>query len=1061
MNKYDELDVICSQILNESDLIIDDEIYERLIKEKVVSSISSKNDFKSLKIFSLDQIYLSAISPLLHDIGFEIIDELSYKLKRKNTLIYIARFNFNLENSNIVKKSQINIENIITNSLLDESIVNSKVFSLVYKENFSMQKIKLIRALIEYLSQALSNITYQSILLTLTSHSHITKLFIDYFIIKFDPKEKNKENKLKKINLEIDEEIKLIPQIMDDKILKLTLSFLQCLLRTNYFFNEETIAFKIDTKRYGENLKGLQPNLENYVYHNDFYGLHLRMSKVSRGGLRWSERHEDYRDEVKSLMITQDAKNSIIIPDGSKGGFVINSKKEVTKEYFERIYSLYINANLDLVDNRIDDKIVRDERIVAYDDDDPYFVVAADKGTAAMSDVANAISLKRNYWLGDAFASGGSNGYGHKELGITARGSLMSTKRFFIEEGINIYEDEISVIGIGSLNGDVFGNGMIESKSFKLLGAISQKEIFIDPSPNVLKSYEERKRLFFDKRSSWSKYDKKVISKGGGVFLRSDKEIILSNEIKKLLHINKKALSGEELARKLLCLEVDLLFNGGVGTYVKASDENSLDIGDKENEALRIDANELNARVVCEGGNLGFTQKARIEYALNGGRINLDAIDNAGGVDTSDREVNLKILLNAVVSQDIISKDEVKTILDSFTQNIVSYVLKSSYKQALAISIDEHFSRRYLSDFIKVIEVLENKVESFNRKAFHIPKNENIKDALDKKSSLVRPILGSLLSYAKIFIKKILMESTLIDEKYFTRFLYSYFPHSFVGAYEKDINNHPLKREIIATKMADFVINSQGATFVSDYARLGHEKFLMKIKAYIIVNELFDVENIRAKIEENDYKLSAFEQYRLINKVEYSLYVSTRWMVKYLKNNQLDASHILDHKKELFVLLKEVHKGKIKNIIDKENDFNLFYSVIEYLRFIPAAINIKENSVHSFKDVIVIFYSLIHEFKILEIIFALNRINLSKKSDAAIRHQMLQFIEYIVLHYTSKILDFKRLNEEPELAFSSFMVNDKYSFNKVKSYLETFMNKEEKDLKEISITVNQLMVSLL
>jgi len=1061
MDKYDELEFICSEILNENDLEVEDEIYEKLIKENVVSRISSKNDFKSLKIFSLQQIFLSAISPLLHDIGFEIIDELSYKLKIKNTLIYIARFNFNLEDSSIVKKSQKNIEEIIDYSLLDESLINSKVFSLVYKENFSMRKIKLIRAIIEYLSQALSNINYQSILLTLTSHSHITKLFIDYFIMKFDPKEKNKENKLSKIHSEIEDEIKLIPQIMDDKILKFTLSFLECLLRTNYFFKEETISFKIDSRTYGENLKGLQPNLENYIYHNDFYGLHLRMSKVSRGGLRWSERHDDYREEVKSLMITQEAKNSIIIPDGSKGGFVIHSKKEVTKEYFEEIYSLYINANLDLVDNRIDDKIIRDERIVAYDKDDAYFVVAADKGTAAMSDVANAISLKRKYWLGDAFASGGSNGYGHKQLGITARGSLMSTKRFFIEEGMDIYTDEITVVGIGSLKGDVFGNGMIESESFKLLGAISQKEIFIDPNPNVKKAYEERRKLFFSKKASWSNYDKKLISKGGGVFLRSEKEINVSTEIKKLLHINKKTLSGEELAKKLLCLQVDLLFNGGVGTYVKASDENSLDIGDKENEAVRIDANELKARVVCEGGNLGFTQKARIEYAMHGGKINLDAIDNAGGVDTSDREVNLKILLNAIVHREIISKDEVKTVLDSLTQNIVSYVLKSSYKQALAISIDERFSRRYLSDFIKVIEVLENKVQSFNRKAFHLPKNENLKEVIDAKSSIVRPILGSLLSYAKIFIKKILMESSLIDEKYFRKFLYAYFPHSFVGAYEKDINNHPLKREIIATKMADFVINSQGATFVSDYARLGHEKFIMKIKAYIIVNELFDVQSIREKIEENDYKLSADEQYRLINKVEYSLYVSTRWMVKYLKNNQLDASHILDHKKELFVLLKEVHQGKIKNIIDKEEDFNLFYSVIEYLRFIPAAINIKENSVHSFKDVIVIFYSLIHEFKILEIIFALNRINLNKKSDASIRHQMLQFIEYIVLHYTSKILEFKRINEEPELAFSNFMLNEDDSFKKVKSYLETFMKKEEKDLKEISITVNQLMVSLL
>ncbi len=322
---------------------------------------------------------------------------------------------------------------------------------------------------------------------------------------------KKRKEKLEAVENEIDEKIKQIPQIIDDRILKLTQSFLQCLLRTNYYMNKETIAFKIDTLKFGENLKGLQPNLENFVYHPDFYGVHLRMSNISRGGLRWSDRHDDYRQEVKSLMITQEGKNSIIIPDGSKGGFVINKdNSQITKEYFKEIYSMYINANLDLVDNRVNGEVIQHENIVAYDGEDPYFVVAADKGTAAMSDVANEIAISRGYWLGDAFASGGgSNGYGHKDLGITARGSIMSTKRFFIEKGIDIYKDSVTVMGIGSMSGDVFGNGLIESDKFLLLGAIAHKEIFVDPTPDPVKSYKERKRLFESNTASWSNYNKK------------------------------------------------------------------------------------------------------------------------------------------------------------------------------------------------------------------------------------------------------------------------------------------------------------------------------------------------------------------------------------------------------------------------------------------------------------------------------------------------------------------------------------------------------------------------
>lgn len=1057
-----DINAICSQILTSDDLIVEEELFQQVLKDKIVTKLLDNKGSKYIKIFSKEQLFLSHITPLLHNIGFEIIDEVTYNVMSQKELIYISRFNLNNPNLEKINIAKNNIEDIITYTLQDCSVKHSKAFSLVYEENFNLKKINILRAFIEYIGQAVLIINTGAILNTLTIHHEITALFVDYFLTKFNPKIKDRETQLEKIEEKIKEKIKLVPQILDDRILNIMMTFLKSLLRTNYFLDKETISFKIDTKNFSKDLKGLQPNIENFIYHSDFYGVHLRMTKVSRGGLRWSDRHDDYRQEIKSLMITQEGKNSIIIPDGAKGGFVINKdSSEVTKEYFKEIYSLFINANLDLVDNMIDGKVVKNPEMVCYDGDDAYFVVAADKGTAAMSDVANEIAKQRNFWLGDAFASGGSNGFGHKDLGITARGAMVSTQRFFIEEGIDIHKQEITVVGIGSMSGDVFGNGMMESEKFKLLAAISQKEIFIDPNPDVKIAYKERKRLFESRDGGWANYDLSLISKGGGVFKRSDKQIELSSEIQKLIKCSRKTISGEELCKKLLTLDVDLLFNGGVGTYVKASDENNLDLGDKQNEAVRVDASELKAKIVCEGGNLGFTQKARIEYALNGGRINQDAIDNAAGVNTSDHEVNLKILLNIIKNQGILNEKQANETLHSLKEQVVQLVLKSNYDQACVISIDEQFSRKYPNDYIKSIEVLENNIEAFNRRDFYIPKNENISDIVDINGSIVRPVLGSLLSYSKIFIKKIILDSSLVDEQFSLQYLFRYFPQSFVGAYEQQIVNHPLKREIIATMMADIVINHQGITFLSDYAKLGNEKFLLKIKSYLVAKLLFGSREIREKIYAQDSKMRVEQQYKLINKLEYILYASTKWMVKYLQKNQLDSVHILDHKAELFALLSEVHKQKVEILIENDDEFNKFYSVIDYLRFAIAAIIIKENTPHSFKDVIVLFYSLIHEFNILEIIVELNRVTIINSTDMALRNQILQFIEYIVVHYTKKILEFQRVNEAPDLAFSNYIANEKDKFYKIRDHLDVFMVKENKDIKDIAITVNQLMVSLI
>ncbi len=1053
---------VCSDIISPKDLNISSELYESVLKDKIITQIEIDDTVPSINIYTAEQIYLSTIIPILHDFGFNIIDEISYKIEKEKKPIYINRFNLKLDDNKKISASKENIEQVISDSLKGDIFSKCQLFSLVYNENLSIRKIMLLRAFIEYIDQAVISLNHGNILHTITLYSHISKLFVDYFIAKFDPTLTKREKAMKDLETKIEEKIKDVPNIMDDKILKLTYALLQNLLRTNYFLDSDAIAFKIDTKNYAENLKGLQPNIEAFVYHPDFSGLHLRMSKISRGGLRWSERHEDYRQEIKSLMITQEGKNSIIIPDGAKGGFVIHKDKaEITKEVFNGVYSAFINNMLDLVDNMVDGKVVMNENIVAYDGEDAYFVVAADKGTAAMSDVANGISKERGYWLGDAFASGGSNGFGHKDLGITARGALVSSERFFIEKGINIQEQSIDVIGIGSMKGDVFGNGLLYSKKFRLLAAISHKEVFVDPDPDIEKAYEERERLFSAKDGSWSAYDKKLISKGGGVFLRSTKSIELTPEIKKMIGTTKKTLSGEELAKKILMMKADMLFNGGVGTYVKSTDESNLDLGDKQNEAVRLDAHEVQAKVVCEGGNLGFTQKARIEYARGGGEINIDGIDNAAGVNTSDHEVNLKILLNIIKSKNLLDEQGADQTLHGLTDQVVNLVLWNNYHQSLTISRDSELSKKYLSEFISTIEILENNLFAFKRKDFYIPKNENIHEVLCPKGSIVRPVLSSLISYSKIFVKTLLLESHLIDELFAAQYLYKYFPKSFVGAYEHEIADHPLRREIIATLMADNIINLQGATFVSDYDVKHKEKFLLKIKSYLITNQLFDANDIRYEIYRNDYKLDTKNQYKLLGEIERTLTFSTRWMLKYLDKHQVDVNHILDYKDDLFKVLSEMHPKEIKEIIHDNDQFNLFFSSIDYLRFAVAAIMVKENSSHTFDNVAVLFYLIVNEFKIVEMITSLDNIEITSGSEKVLRRQILHYIEYIVVSYTEHVLAFQRLNETPQQAFESYLENENESFEHIKDQIEQFMSKDVKDIKEISITVNQIMTSLI
>ncbi|WP_024955455.1 NAD-glutamate dehydrogenase domain-containing protein [Sulfurospirillum arcachonense] len=1053
-----DLSTACSQILTQDDLIINDDIVKRLsLQDSVIDLFTSPNPI--IKIYSKNKLTLTQIIPIFHNFKFDVIDELSYTTMHNNEQIYINKFNIRVDDNKMFLDSKNNILEIISSSIDGKLNFGSRLFELVYKEDFCLRGILLFKALINYEDQLVIAFNNSKITKTIVKFSNISGLFLEYFNLKFEKSVTSRTHKLNNCKERILEEIKKVDNITEDKILKLFFEILKNITRTTFFLDKETIAFKVDTKSIKQYLKGMQPNIEMFVFHQEFNGIHLRMGKVSRGGIRWSDRYEDFRSEIKSLMAAQESKNAVIIPEGAKGGFIIyKHKEELSPEQFEHYYKEFINGLLDLVDNYKNGEIVKNSDIICYDDDDPYFVVAADKGTSSMSDIANSISIQRDFWLKDAFASGGSNGYHHKKLGITARGSLRSSERFFIEKGINFYETPITIVGIGSMNGDVFGNGMIESKQFKLIAAISHNEIFIDPNPDPLVSYEERLKLFSSKNGKWSNYDKKKISKGGGVFKRSEKEIVLSPEIKKLLKTTKKILNAEELAKSLLTLHVDMIYNGGVGTYFKASSESNIEVGDKENEALRLDANEINAFCICEGGNLGLTQKARIEYAQNGGKLNLDSIDNAAGVNTSDHEVNLKVLLNKIVEKGILSEDTKNESLKSLSSYVVDNVLWSNYLQAISISLDELRSREDLLPFKKVIETLEGHLEYFNRFDFEIPKNVDLHKVTRDNGAIIRPILSILTLYSKILLQKLLKKSSMItDDMSFEKFAYKYFPKPFVSAYEDQIKDHPLKKEIVSVILANKIINFYGSTFIADLNKLGEEKFLLKIKAYLISNELFCANDVRFEIYRDDFKTPIKEQYKMLMDIENAIDYNTQWILQSLRENEISFSTILGYKSTIEKVITDMQFHK-SCPIDTSSSICKFFSTLDYLKLATAIIHIKKSTDINFIEIAEIFYFIMDKLYIATLLEKIEKVEISNETDQLLKTQLQKIVEMMMILVTKKMIHFKRKNETTENIVNNYLSEKGLDFEYYNEMIEKINKSEETPISSLAVVVNYLLL---
>jgi len=805
---------------------------------------------------------LSKTLPMLENMGVTVVDERPYEIKCHQTGEHVWIHDFGL-----IYDGQKAVEVDALKSKFEETfeqiwfgrIENDGFNKLVLVAKLDWRQLTVLRAVYFYLRQIRMNFSQAYVEHTLSNNPGIAILLVRYFEARFCPHSKVNDAGLETLVEQLESGIDQVESLDEDRILRRYLNIIQAILRTNYYqFKQDNtaipyVSFKLDPAII-QALPPPRPSYEIFVYSPRVEGVHLRGGKVARGGLRWSDRREDFRTEILGLMKAQVTKNSVIVPTGAKGGFVAkmltsSGNEEGMRQEVINCYRIFIQGLLDITDNLSGGNPVKPADTICYDNDDPYLVVAADKGTATFSDLANQIAGEYGFWLGDAFASGGSVGYDHKKMGVTARGAWESVKHHFGELGVDIQKTPITVVGIGDMSGDVFGNGMLRSGNIRLLAAFNHRHIFLDPDPDTKRSFEERKRLFALPRSSWSDYDKQLLSKGGGIYSRNAKSIRLTAEIKKALLIEVDQLTPNELIRALLCAPVDLFWNGGIGTYVKASTESDSSVGDRSNDAVRVDGRDLRCRVVGEGGNLGLTQLGRLEYCAKGGRVNTDSIDNSAGVDCSDHEVNIKILLNQIVENGDLTIKQRNKLLERMTDEVADLVLKNNYLQNKAISAIQSHSEGGLDAFKRVIDLLEQ-TGWLDRQLEFIPNTDVLDERKTEGKGLLRPEIAVLLAYCKIMLKDSLLEQTAIfNSEYSLKELIRYFPVALQDTFSVQIRDHRLMREIIANQLVNSVINRMGITFPYRLMEEAGADVSDVMRTYCATCEIFGVESLWTAIE--------------------------------------------------------------------------------------------------------------------------------------------------------------------------------------------------------------------
>ncbi|MDD9911847.1 MAG: NAD-glutamate dehydrogenase [Alphaproteobacteria bacterium] len=858
-----------------------------------------KGSIPRLRVFNKEcSISLSSVMPLFDNMGLTVTTERSFKLHDgDDNSIWLHDFE-------LVPQKGLDCTNAdtLTEALRlvwQGKLENDCLNALIVKGQLTIQELVTLRMLVAYLRQVESRYGREDVQKTLIKHAYVAKLLAELFEVRFNPSlsRKASQEKQEKVKTKIANALKDISILQEDRILQKIQDVILATLRTNAWQNkslETPIAIKIDSAKVPDLTKPV-PWREIFVYSSKVEGVHLRGGAVARGGLRWSDRAADYRTEVLGLMKAQMTKNVVIVPVGAKGGFFVKQipqgDRATVMAEVESCYRQFIRALLSVADNRIQSKIVAPQDVRRYDADDAYFVVAADKGTATFSDIANEEAINADYWplpkgvkkspgfwLGDAFASGGSQGYDHKGMGITARGAWESVKHHFKEIGKDIQKEEFTVVGIGDMAGDVFGNGMLLSKHIRLQAAFNHMHIFVDPNPDAAKSFKERQRLFKTPHTTWMDYNSKVLSKGGQIYERSAKSLKLTKEIKECFGISKETVTPNELIRTILQADVELLWNGGIGTYIKATQESHQDVADRTNDELRINGADVRARVIGEGGNLGVTQLGRVEYALNGGHINTDALDNAAGVNTSDVEVNIKILLKQAQEAKKLSIAKRNKLLADMTDEVATLVLRSNYLQAQAISLKERNGVKNIDTALRLQQSLTQQGLLDPTMEF-LPTGKDLENRKREGKGYTRPELSVLMAYAKADIYDSLLASSLPDADALDDTLPHYFPNQ-LDKFKSLMQDHPLRREIIATVVTNDLVNRMGMTFLNRMRDETGFDTTAVAKAYLISSRLFEANRWWQMVELQSTKIPVQVQYEMYEIIKRTVEFGAFWFLR-------------------------------------------------------------------------------------------------------------------------------------------------------------------------------------
>ncbi|MEU9479761.1 NAD-glutamate dehydrogenase [Streptomyces sp. NPDC048191] len=842
-------------------------------------------------------VSLSQVLPVLSRLGVEVTDERPYELRcADRTTAWIYDFGLRMPKAagggeHLADDARERFQEAFAATWTGKA-ENDGFNALVLSAGLTWRQAMVLRAYAKYLRQAGSTFSQDYMEDTLRNNVHTTRLLVSLFEARMSPDRQKAGLEITDALLEeLDAALDQVASLDEDRILRSFLTVIKATLRTNFFQEalggkpHDYVSMKFDPRAIPD-LPAPRPAYEIWVYSPRVEGVHLRFGKVARGGLRWSDRREDFRTEILGLVKAQMVKNTVIVPVGAKGGFVAKQLPDPSVDrdawLAEGIasYKMFISGLLDITDNMVAGEVVPPQDVVRHDGDDTYLVVAADKGTATFSDIANGVAEKYNFWLGDAFASGGSAGYDHKGMGITARGAWESVKRHFRELGVDTQSENFTVVGIGDMSGDVFGNGMLLSEHIGLVAAFDHRHIFIDPTPDAETSYAERRRLFELPRSSWADYNTELLSAGGGIFPRSAKSIPVNAHIREALGIEGKVtkMTPADLMKAILHAPVDLLWNGGIGTYVKSSAESHGDVGDKANDAIRVDGKDLRVKVVGEGGNLGLTQLGRIEFAMHGGKINTDAIDNSAGVDTSDHEVNIKILLNGLVADGDMTVKQRNKLLAEMTDEVGALVLRNNYAQntALANALSQagsmlHAQQRFLRHLVREGHL--------DRALEFLPTDRQIRDRLAQGHGLTSPETAVVLAYTKITVSEELLQTSLPDDPYLRGLLHAYFPTALRERFAEAIDNHPLRREITTTVLVNDTVNTGGTTYLHRLREETGASLEEIVRAQTAARAIFCSAPVWDAVEDLDNKVDAAVQTRIRLHSRRLVERGTRWLL--------------------------------------------------------------------------------------------------------------------------------------------------------------------------------------